>query len=112
MKSLVSIYKSHKRKEMYLYLNKGAILEKTLPEALLNAFGKPIHVFDLLLTTEKKLARVETASVLHGIADKGFYLQMPPKEQDNYLVLRNGPKKLDSAISASSGQADILAADS
>ena len=28
MKSLVSIYKSPKREEMYLYLNKGAILEK------------------------------------------------------------------------------------
>ena len=86
MKSLVSIYKSHKREEMYLYLNKGAILEKTLPRTLLNVFGKPVHVFDLLLTLEKKLARVETASVLQGIADNGFYLQMPPKEQDDYLI--------------------------
>ncbi|MGO0308317.1 YcgL domain-containing protein [Endozoicomonas acroporae] len=86
MKSLVTIYKSPKREGMYLYLNKGTILEKTLPEALLQAFGKPVHVFDLLLTPEKKLARVETASVLQGIWDHGFYLQMPPKEQDDYLI--------------------------
>ncbi|USE35665.1 YcgL domain-containing protein [Endozoicomonas sp. SCSIO W0465] len=86
MKSLVSIYKSPKREGMYLYLNKGATLEKTLPEALLTAFGKPVHVFDLLLTPEKKLARVETATVLQQLADIGYYLQMPPKEQDDYLI--------------------------
>ncbi|WP_257264384.1 YcgL domain-containing protein [Endozoicomonas sp. ONNA2] len=86
MKSLVSIYKSPKKEEMYLYLNKGALLEQTLPEALLQAFGKPVHVFDLLLTPEKKLARVETVSVLQGIIDHGYYLQMPPKEQEDYLI--------------------------
>ena len=84
MKSLVTIYKSSKREGMYLYLNKGAILEKTLPEALLQAFGKPVHVFDLLLTPKKKLARVETTSVLQGISDHGYYLQMP--QQDDYLI--------------------------
>lgn len=45
-----------------------------------------MHVFDLLLTPEKKLARVETASILQGISDNGFYLQMPPNEQNDYLI--------------------------
>ncbi|WP_299725975.1 YcgL domain-containing protein [uncultured Endozoicomonas sp.] len=88
MKSLVSIYKSPKRDEMYLYVRKGTVLDKDLPEALIQVFGKPAHVFDMLLTPEKKLARVATATVLQSIEDSGFYLQMPPAEteQDDYLI--------------------------
>lgn len=86
MTSLVSIYKSPKRAEMYLYLYKSASVEKTVPETLLKAFGKPEHVFDLLLTPAKKLARAEAACVLAALNDTGFYLQMPPPEQDDYLI--------------------------
>lgn len=86
MTSLVSIYKSPKRAEMYLYLYNSASVEKTVPEALLRAFGKPKHVFDLLLTPAKKLARADTACVLKALNDTGYYLQLPPPEQDDYLV--------------------------
>ena len=86
MTSLVSIYKSPKRAEMYLYLYNSASVEKTVPEALLRAFGKPKHVFDLLLTPAKKLARADTASVLKALNDTGYYLQLPPPEQDDYLI--------------------------
>lgn len=86
MTSLVSIYKSPKRAEMYLYLYNSASVEKTVPEALLRAFGKPKHVFDLLLTPAKKLARADTASVLQALSDTGYYLQLPPPEQDDYLI--------------------------
>ncbi|MFK0573899.1 YcgL domain-containing protein [Endozoicomonas sp.] len=94
MKSLVSIYKSPKRDEMYLYVNyshkKGASLEQIIPESLMKAFGKPSHVFDLLLTPAKKLARVDTASVLEGLANNGYYLQMPPADsqgqEDDYTI--------------------------
>lgn len=86
MKSLVSIYKSPKREGMYLYLPKGAQPQNTLPEALLEAFGNPVHTFDLLLTPEKKLAHAEAISVLQALTDTGYYLQMPPPEQDDYLI--------------------------
>ena len=86
MTSLVSIYKSPKRAEMYLYLYNRASVEKTVPEALLRAFGKPKHVFDLLLTPAKKLARADTACVLKALNDTGYYLQLPPPEQDDYLI--------------------------
>lgn len=86
MTSLVSIYKSPKRAEMYLYLYNCASVEKTVPEALLRAFGKPKHVFNLLLTPTKKLARADTASVLKALNDTGYYLQLPPPEQDDYLI--------------------------
>ena len=88
MKSLVSIHKSPKRDEMYLYVKKGTDLNNDLPEALTQVFGQPKHLFDLLLTPEKKLARVESVTVLEAIREKGFYLQMPPadSERDDYLI--------------------------
>ena len=86
MTSLVSIYKSPKRAEMYLYLYNCSSVEKTVPEALLRAFGKPKHVFNLLLTPAKKLARADTACVLKALNDTGYYLQLPPPEQDDDLI--------------------------
>ena len=83
MKYLVSIYKSPKRDEMYLYLNKRDKLE-AVPEALKPIFGKPVHVTDILLTAEKKLARADTGKVLSELEANGYYLQMPPP-QDEYI---------------------------
>ena len=76
-KRFCSIYKSSKKKEMYLYVDRKYDL-KELPEALSLAFGAPLHVMDMILTPEKKLARVSSKNVLESIADKGFFLQMPP----------------------------------
>ncbi len=81
---LVSIYKSPKKDEMYLYIDKKQPL-KDLPEVLLSHFGSPEHVFDLLLTPEKKLARADSALILTKIEEQGFYLQMPPVSDDYML---------------------------
>ncbi|MDE1465448.1 YcgL domain-containing protein [Spartinivicinus sp. A2-2] len=83
-KQIVSIYKSPNKDEMYLYAAKQAKLSE-VPEALLQLFGKPEHVMDLLLTPEKSLARVEASQVMKDIDEKGFYLQMPPAK-DDYLI--------------------------
>jgi uncharacterized protein YcgL (UPF0745 family) len=84
MKRICSIYKSPRRNEMYLYVDKQDALKK-VPEALLAAFGTPQHVFDLLLTPEKKLAREDIKTVLNNLQQQGFHLQMPPAE-DEYIV--------------------------
>ena len=80
-KQLISIFKSSKKEEMYLYVSKKDQLEQ-VPEALITAFGSTIHVMDMLLTSERKLARADTAQVLADIEEKGFYLQMPPAKDD------------------------------
>ncbi|WP_062268644.1 YcgL domain-containing protein [Endozoicomonas arenosclerae] len=80
-KILASIYKSSKRNEMYLYVEKRDQLEK-VPEALHQAFGKATHVMDILLTPERTLARADVEKVMTEIQEKGFYLQMPPVEED------------------------------
>jgi uncharacterized protein YcgL (UPF0745 family) len=80
-KIVISIYRSPRKDGMYLYVEKRQGL-KEVPEALLNLFGKPHHVADMLLTPERKLARAEASDVIMGIQTKGFFLQMPPPAED------------------------------
>ncbi|MET1078001.1 MAG: YcgL domain-containing protein [Pseudomonas sp.] len=96
MKRICSIYKSPRRNEMYLYVEKKNAL-KLVPETLLTAFGPPIHSFDLVLSPERALAREDIHQVLANLEKQGYHLQMPPAE-DEYiqhlpeeLLRRNDP---------------------
>ncbi len=80
-RQLISIFRSSRKEGMYLYVSKKDQL-KQVPEALMTAFGSAVHVLDMLLTPERKLALVETTQVLTDIEEKGFYLQMPPADDD------------------------------
>ncbi len=80
-KLLVSIYKSPRKSEMYLYVLKQEQLRK-VPDTLKQVFGPEEHVMDMLLTPEKKLARADTTTVIHQLEDNGFYLQMPPADNE------------------------------
>jgi len=80
----VSVFRSSKKPDTYLYVRRGH-LWGDLPEALRTLFGKPVHAMDLIMTPERKLARTSAEQVLAGIADKGFFLQMP-EEQDMAIV--------------------------
>lgn len=84
---LCQIYKSSRKEEMYLYVDMAQGLQD-VPEFLLNQFGDPTPVMSLNLTPETKLARADTAEVLAGIEEKGFYLQMPPTMAQ--LLARDG----------------------
>jgi len=89
MKILCSIYKSLRKEGMYLYVEKN--VEKTetlakLPEPLLKTFGPPTHAFDLLLHPERTLARVDVMEVMQSIASQGFYLQMPPGDEEKLAL--------------------------
>lgn len=96
MKRICSIYKSPRKREMYLYVDKREALAR-VPEGLLSAFGAPQHVFDMLLTPERKLAREDAAKVLENIEKQGYHLQMPPPEEEyiehlpEELLRRNDP---------------------
>lgn len=85
---LLSVYKSRKRDEMYLYVTKGSDLQK-LPEALLQVFGVPQHVMDVPLKPGRDLARISGDKLRSEIARIGFYLQMPPQKEDYLLDLYN-----------------------
>ena len=74
---VIEIFKGHKKEEMYLYVEQKNGL-KSVPDDFLATFGQTESVMVLLLTKDKKLARVTASDVLAAIEDQGYFLQMPP----------------------------------
>ena len=72
------ILKSKNKDETYLFLAPDQSFEE-LPEDLRVTFGEPVYVMALKLSSESKLARVETQSVLESLSERGYFLQLPPK---------------------------------
>ena len=77
---VIEIFKGHKKEEMYLYVEQKNGL-KSVPDDLLATFGQTESVMVLLLTKDKKLARVIASDVLAAIEDQGYFLQMPPSPE-------------------------------
>lgn len=75
---LVQVFRSGRREGHYLFVDLAEGLER-VPEALLLHFGRPEPALRLHLSPERKLAAADAASVLDAIAEKGFYLQLPPQ---------------------------------
>tara|TARA_R110001583_G_scaffold32483_1_gene110764 strand:+ start:42 stop:335 length:294 start_codon:yes stop_codon:yes gene_type:complete len=92
VKVICSIYKSVKKAEMYLYVEKREGLAR-VPEALIDMFGMPKSAMTLLITPTKKLARVDAVKVLSEIRRQGYYLQMPPPREDYMLDLYREPSE-------------------
>ena len=85
-KLLCEIFKSSRKDEMYLYVDKRKGIE-SVPDALMDTFGKPVPVLTMILTEDKTLARVKAADVMAAIDEQGFYLQMPPARETYMLDL-------------------------
>ena len=81
MKLLCQVFRSSRREEMYLYVDKSRGLED-VPEALLKQFGEPREVMTLVLSPGRQLARADVATVMIQVREQGFYLQMPPTVAD------------------------------
>jgi hypothetical protein len=83
----VSIYKSSKKDEMYLYVVRPADEHEAedfeplnvLSEALRGAFGRATFVMHLELSESRQLARVNVLHVMDSLSTRGFFLQMPPE---------------------------------
>ena len=87
MPLICQIYRSSRKQEMYLYVEKSRGLVD-VPAALLTQFGEPQESMVLLITADRQLARADVTEVLAQIADNGFYLQMPPTPAQ--LLRRDG----------------------
>jgi len=77
VKRLVEIFRSPRREGMYLFVDRSRGLAD-VPEPLLARFGEPQPVMTLLLEPGRPLARADASEVLRQIAERGFYLQLPP----------------------------------
>lgn len=71
------IYRSAKRDQTYLYVEKKDDFS-SVPETLMQGFGKPILAMILPLDGSKTLANANIEKVKEAIADQGYYLQLPP----------------------------------
>lgn len=76
--ALCTVYRSDRKAETYLYLAQGHTFED-LPPELRQAFGEPAFVMHLNLGADRRLARVDTGSVLRRLEADGYYLQLPPE---------------------------------
>lgn len=74
---ICQIWRCSRRAELYLYLDKKDSPE-SLPEELRQQLGRLEPVMVLHITAARKLARVSAEQVLQGIAERGYYLQLPP----------------------------------
>lgn len=73
-----AIYKSHKKFDSYLYVEKEGDFTR-VPPSLLQLLGRLEFVMTLELSPQRKLANADTAQVCRQLKEQGYYLQMPPK---------------------------------
>ena len=85
MKLFVSVFESTKREGVYAFVKRDEGL-KALPEDLRKRFGKGRHSMDLVLTPERKLARIDGDALLKHLEEDGYYLQMPAYEVSDMLT--------------------------
>ncbi len=80
---LCAVYKTYKKEGMYLYVPKKGHFDD-VPEALMARFGAPELVTIIALEKRERLGGVDKQKLIEALSTQGFYLQMPPKE-DNLL---------------------------
>jgi len=73
------VYKSLRRADTFVFLPQRDDFAP-LPAALRERLGELQWVMDLVLHPERRLARVEAATVLRDLQERGFHLQLPPAD--------------------------------
>ena len=92
---LCAIYKSSKKNETYLYVEKRDDFSK-VPQALMQTFGKAQFVMLFNLAGDKSLLRISNQKVMQEIQQNGFYLQLPPKTEsllEQHLAAQTSQKE-------------------
>jgi len=75
------IYRSTQRDQTYLYVEKKDDFSR-VPEALLKSFGKPQLVMLIPLDGRKQLSNADLEKVKSALAEQGYYLQLPPPQEN------------------------------
>ncbi|WP_395342359.1 YcgL domain-containing protein [Ningiella sp. W23] len=75
---LCAVYKSKKKADSYLYINKKDDFSQ-VPESLLQIFGQPQFVMLIPVNKRERLGGMPKQVILDKLESEGFYLQLPPK---------------------------------
>ncbi|WP_298442183.1 YcgL domain-containing protein [uncultured Ferrimonas sp.] len=78
---ICAVYKSSKKAETYLYVNNRDDFSQ-VPQPLMDLFGVPQFVTLLPIVKLTKLAGAELDKVKADLAEQGFYLQLPPPNEN------------------------------
>lgn len=90
----VSAYKSNKKDELYVFVDKNKGLD-ILPAEFLVMFGETQFVTEFELTPDRKLGRENPEKVYQALKSKGYFVQMPPNEVEKLSDLPPPPERLD-----------------
>ncbi|MCG9756696.1 YcgL domain-containing protein [Shewanella insulae] len=74
---ICAVYKSRLKPDSYLFVEKRNEFER-VPEPLMKMFGTPELVMLLPLNKREHLALADIEKVKVELAEKGYYLQLPP----------------------------------
>lgn len=75
------IYKSNKRDQTYLYVEKKDDFSR-VPQELMQGFGQPQLAMILPLDGRKTLANASLEKVKKALTEQGYYLQLPPPPEN------------------------------
>jgi len=73
------IYKGKRKQEHYLFMPADSSLEE-IPESILQILGEIQHVMKIDITPSTHLAQSDPEAILETIREKGFYIQIPSKD--------------------------------
>ena len=78
----VAVFKTARRPDTFLFLPEG-LPPNEWPDGLEEIFMPAEKVLSLTLTAEQPLAAQTATRVMEEIADKGYFLQMPPQSSSS-----------------------------
>ncbi|MGB0895171.1 MAG: YcgL domain-containing protein [Parashewanella sp.] len=81
---ICAVYKSSRKAETYLFVAKKGDFSN-VPDPLMEMFGTPQLIMLIPLDKREKLGFADIGKVRSELAEKSFYLQLPPP-QDNLLA--------------------------
>lgn len=73
------VYKSSSKAGTYVYFRERDATH-VLPPELALALGELVFVMELELTPQRRLARLDVATLRAALSERGFHIQLPPGE--------------------------------
>jgi uncharacterized protein YcgL (UPF0745 family) len=81
------VYRCSKKPDMYIYLAKKDNFSK-LPEGIVNSLGIIEFSMELEVTTDTKLARENSGTIIENLASCGFHIQLPKETSIEELMAK------------------------
>ncbi len=86
------IYRCNLKPDMYIYLAEEDVFDN-VPKKIFNALGIIEFCMELEITSDRKLAREDTKTVLNNLEQHGFHLQLPTNESLEKIMTRIAENK-------------------